>query len=64
MAFDLRKLVIAALGWPCCNLAGRLLDRLFPASAAVTPDTSFVGGTNWTTSSGDEAGHRRSAPCP
>jgi hypothetical protein len=44
MAFDLRKLVIAALGLALLQLGWSLLDRLFPASAAVTPDVpSMIG---------------------
>jgi len=38
MAFDLRKLVIAALGLALLQLGWSLIDGLFPASAAVTPD--------------------------
>jgi hypothetical protein len=44
MAFDLRKLAIAALGLALLQLGWSLLDRLFPASAAVTPDFSAVMG--------------------
>ena len=44
MAFDLRKLVIAALGLLLLQLGWSLLDRLFPASAAVTPDLSSATG--------------------
>ena len=43
MAFDLRKLVIAALGLALLQLGWSILDRLFPASAAVTPDISTDG---------------------
>jgi hypothetical protein len=39
MAFDLRKLIIAALGLALLQLGWSILDRLFPASTAVTPDT-------------------------
>ena len=42
MAFDLRKLIIAALGLALLQLGWSILDRLFPGSAAVTPDTAAV----------------------
>ncbi|MFI5459411.1 MAG: hypothetical protein ACHRXM_28640 [Isosphaerales bacterium] len=38
LAFDLRKLIIAALGLALLQLGWSLIDGLFPASAAVTPD--------------------------
>jgi hypothetical protein len=38
LAFDLRKLVIAALGLALLQLGWSILDRLSPESAAVTPD--------------------------
>ena len=56
MAFDLRKLVIAALGLALLQLGWSLLDRLFPASAAVTPDFSAVMGPIGYDFSGDFVG--------
>jgi hypothetical protein len=44
VAFDLRKLVIAALGLALLQLGWSMLDRLFPASPNVTPDTSLKAG--------------------
>jgi len=44
MAFDLRKLVIAALGLALLQLGWAVLDGLFPASAAMTPSISFSVG--------------------
>ncbi len=38
MAFDLRKLVIAALGLALLQLGWSILDRMFPDSSAITPD--------------------------
>jgi hypothetical protein len=43
MAFDLRKLVIAALGLALLQLGWSILDRLFPGSAAITPDNLIAG---------------------
>ena len=43
MAFDLRKLIIAALGLALLQLGWSILDWLFPASAAVTPNLSTTG---------------------
>ena len=43
MAFDLRKLVIAALGLALLQLGWSILDRLFPGSTAVTPASSTAG---------------------
>jgi hypothetical protein len=40
MAFDLRKLIIAALGLALLQLGWSILERLFPTSAAVTPNVS------------------------
>jgi hypothetical protein len=45
MAFDLRKLVIAALGLALLQLGWSILDRLFPGSTAVTPLRSTAGLT-------------------
>ena len=39
MAFDFRKLTIAALGLALLEPGWSILDRLFPGSASVTPDT-------------------------
>ena len=46
MAFDLRKLIIAALGLALLQLGWSMLDRLFPASAAVTPDSLTAGAAD------------------
>jgi hypothetical protein len=70
MAFDLRKLVIAALGLALLHLGWSVLDRLFPASAAVTPDLSAVvgpigydsGGDSWATAGLRHAHERLSGP--
>jgi hypothetical protein len=70
MAFDLRKLVIAALGLALLHLGWWLLDRIFPASAAVTPDLSAVmgpigddwGGESWTSAGLRHAHERLSGP--
>jgi hypothetical protein len=70
MAFDLRKLVIAALGLALLQLGWLLLDRLFPASAAVTPDISAVmgpvgdasGGDSWVSAGLRHAHERLSQP--
>ena len=43
MAFDLRKLIIAALGLALLQLGWLMLDRIFPGSAAITPDTLTAG---------------------
>ncbi len=43
MAFDLRKLIIAALGLALLQLGWFILDRLFPGSAAITPNVSTTG---------------------
>ncbi len=43
LAFDLRKLIIAALGLALLQLGWLILDGLFPASAAVTPNVSTTG---------------------
>src|SRR5262249_12410881 len=44
MAFDIRKLMIAALGLALLRLGWAVLDRLFPGSAAITPDTPLAVG--------------------
>ena len=38
LAFDFRKLIIAALGLALVQLGWSILDRLFPSSAGLTPD--------------------------
>ena len=43
-AFDLRKLMIAALGLALLQLGWSVLDGLFPDSAPMTPATSFSVG--------------------
>ncbi len=43
-AFDLRKLMIAALGLALLQLGWSVLDGLFPDSASMTPATSFSAG--------------------
>ncbi len=43
MAFDLRKMIIAALGLALLQAGWLLLDTIFPGSAAVTPDDLAVG---------------------
>ena len=62
MAFDLRKLMIAALGLVLLHLGWSLLDRLFPASAVVTPDISSVMGPTVLDSGRRLVGVCRSAP--
>jgi hypothetical protein len=42
LAFDLKKLVLAALGLIVLQAGWELLDRLFPGSSAVTPDVFDV----------------------
>ena len=43
MAFDLRKLVIAALGLALLQLGWSILDRVFPGSSAITPNNLTAG---------------------
>ena len=43
-AFDLRKLVIAALGLALLQLGWSILDRLSPDSAAITPEVFEAAG--------------------
>jgi hypothetical protein len=70
MAFDLRKLVIAAVGLALLQLGWSSLDRLFAASAAVTPDVSLVmgpigddsGSVSWASASLRHAHERLSGP--
>ena len=53
VAFDLRKLVIAALGLALLQLGWSMLDRLFPASPNVTPDTLLRAGPGGVNLSGE-----------
>jgi hypothetical protein len=46
LAFDLRKLVIAAMGLALLQLGWSLIDRLFPGSAIVTPAIGAAVGSS------------------
>jgi hypothetical protein len=70
MAFDLRKLIIAALGLALLQLGWSILDRVFPGSTAVTPDR-LAGGLpmdldfraeTWTSANFRQAHERLSEP--